>query len=151
MKKSILTVLLALITSFAFSQSTDNYKLSLKKLLQLSGTENSYKGAIVQMTAMFKQQQPNVPTEFWDEFAAEANKDAFNMLFNLMLPIYQKHLTEKDLLDIITFYETPTGKKYAEKTPLIMQESMLAGQEWGKQLGQKVADKLKAKGYLKAQ
>jgi len=28
---------------------------------------------------------------------------------------------------------------------------MVAGQEWGRQLGQKAVDNLKAKGYLKAQ
>jgi hypothetical protein len=41
------------------------------------------------------------------------------------------------------------GKKFAEKTPLITKESILAGQEWGKQIGQKVVDRLKDKGYLK--
>jgi len=98
---------------------------------------------------MFKQQQSNVPKEFWDEFTVEVNKDAINQLVKLVLPIYQKHLTEADLLGVIAFYETPSGKKFAEKTPLITQESMLAGQEWGKQIGQRVVDKLKDKGYLK--
>lgn len=31
----------------------------------------------------------------------------------------------------------------------LIQESMLAGQEWGKQIGEKVVNKLKDKGYLK--
>lgn len=66
-----------------------------------------------------------------------------------MLPIYQKHLTEADLHGIIAFYDTPVGKKFAEKTPLITLESMIAGQEWGLQIGQQVIDKLKNKGYLK--
>lgn len=117
--------------------------------MQISGAEIAYKGALDQMISIFKQQQSNVPKEFWDEFAIEVNKDAFNQLVNLILPIYQKHLTEADLLGVVAFYETPVGKKFAEKTPLVTQESMLAGQEWGKQIGQKVIDRLKDKGYLK--
>ncbi len=149
MKMSLLTVLLALFTTLSFGQENDSYKSSLKKLMQVSGTEVAYKGVLNQMVSMFSQQQSNVPKEFWDELSIEMNKDIFNQLVNMILPIYQKHLTEADLLAVIAFYETPVGKKFAEKTPLVTQESMLAGQEWGKQIGQKVINKLKAKGYLK--
>lgn len=149
MKISILTLLLTFVTTFSFSQENNSYKSSLTKLIQVSGSEAAYKGVLNQMVSMFKQQQSNVPKEFWDEFTIEINKNAIDQLVNLVLPIYQKHLTEADLLGVIAFYETPTGKKFAEKTPLITQESMLAGQEWGKQIGQKVVDRLKEKGYLK--
>lgn len=148
MKTSILTVLLVLVATCSFSQENSTYKSSLQKLIQVSGSEFAYKGVINQMISMFKQQQSNVPSEFWDEFAAELNKDAIGQLINMILPVYQKHLTEADLKGIIAFYETPVGKKYAEKTPLITQESMLAGQEWGKKIGEKVTDKLRDKGYL---
>nr|WP_276901172.1 DUF2059 domain-containing protein [Pedobacter kyonggii] len=149
MKISILTLLLTFVTTFSFSQENNSYKSSLTKLIQVSGSEAAYKGILDQMVFMFKQQQSNVPKEFWDEFTIEVNKNAIDQLVNLVLPIYQKHLTEADLLGVIAFYETPAGKKFAEKTPLITQESMLAGQEWGKQIGQKVVDRLKEKGYLK--
>ena len=149
MKTFILTGLLILGTMLSFGQENSTYKSSLKKLMQVSGAEVAYKGALNQMISMFKQQQSNVPNEFWDEFTAEVNKDSFENLISLVLPIYQKHMTEQDLVGVIAFYETPLGKKFAEKTPLITQESMLAGQEWGKQVSQKVVDKLKNKGYLK--
>lgn len=149
MKISILTVLLAFVTTFSFCQENNSYRSSLTKLLQVSGSEAAYKGALSQMISMFKQQQSSVPNEFWEEFSIEINKNAINRVVDLILPIYQKHLTEADLQGVIAFYETPVGKKFAEKTPLITQESMIAGQEWGKQIGQKVVDKLKAKGYIK--
>lgn len=149
MKLSILTLLFAFVTTFSFCQENTSYKSSLTKLIQVSGSEAAYKGVVTQMITMFKQQQSNVPIEFWNEFTVELNKNVINQLVDMVLPIYQKHLTEKDLLGIIAFYESPVGKKFAEKTPLITQESMMAGQEWGKQIGQKVVDKLKAKGYLK--
>lgn len=149
MKKTILSLLLALSTTLAFSQDNSSYKSSLRKMIQVSGSELAYKGIVNQMITLFKQQQSNVPAEFWDEFAAEMNKDAVGQLVDMLTPIYQKHLTEADLQSVISFYETPAGKKFAEKTPLITQESMLAGQEWGKQIGLRVVEKLKAKGYMK--
>jgi hypothetical protein len=36
-----------------------------------------------------------------------------------------------------------------EKMPIIMQESMQVGAEWGKQMGEKVLENLKQKGYIK--
>ncbi|ACU03191.1 conserved hypothetical protein [Pedobacter heparinus DSM 2366] len=149
MKISILTVLLALVTTFSFGQENNTYKSTLTKMMQVSGSEVTFKTAIDQMISMIKQQQSNIPNEFWDEFVTEINKDAIGKLVDLILPVYQKHLTEADLRQLIAFYETPIGKKFAEKTPLITRESMAAGQEWGRQIGEKVENKLKEKGYLK--
>lgn len=147
MKKSILTLLFALITTFSFSQENDSYKSTLKKLIQVSGSEVAYINALNQMFNLLKQQQPNVPDAFWDELVVELNKDAINQLVNMISPIYKKHLTEADIRGVIVFYETPVGKKFAEKTPFITQESMVSAQEWGIKIGERVAEKLKAKGY----
>ncbi|SDM59321.1 DUF2059 domain-containing protein [Pedobacter antarcticus] len=149
MKTPILTLLLLLSATVTFGQENSTYRASLKKMMQVSGSEVAYKGVMNQMITMFKEKQSNVPKEFWDEVAIEMNKDALNQLINLVLPIYQKHLTEDDLTGVIAFYDTPVGKKFAEKTPVITQESMIAGQEWGLQIGQQVIDKLRNKGYLK--
>ncbi|KEQ31291.1 hypothetical protein N180_03335 [Pedobacter antarcticus 4BY] len=149
MKTPILTLLLLLSATVTFGQENSTYRASLKKMMQVSGSEVAYKGVINQMITMFKEKQSNVPKEFWDEVAIEMNKDALNQLINLVLPIYQKHLTEDDLTGVIAFYDTPVGKKFAEKTPVITQESMIAGQEWDLQIGQQVIDKLRNKGYLK--
>jgi hypothetical protein len=91
--------------------------------------------------------QPDVPAEFWTESVNEIKKNALNDLVKLLAPIYANHLNEDDLDGLIEFYLTPIGKKYAEKTPLITQESMIAGQQWGMTVGQKIADRLEEKGY----
>jgi len=148
MKKAALSLLLLISTTLAFSQDNASYKSSLKKMIQVSGSEVAYKGIVNQMITMFKQQQSNVPAEFWNEFSAEMNRDAVGQLVEMLTPIYQKHLTESDIQSVISFYETPVGRKFAEKTPLITQESMQAGQEWGKQIGERVMEKLRTKGYL---
>jgi hypothetical protein len=65
----------------------------------------------------------------------------------LVTPIYDKYYTEADIDQLITFYNSPIGKKSVELMPVIMQESMSVGQEWGKKIAEKIAKKLKDKGY----
>ena len=56
-------------------------------------------------------------------------------------------MTENDLTKTIEFFETPIGKKYVEKTPFILQESMQVGQQWGAKIAKKIELRLKEKGY----
>lgn len=137
-------------TSFAASaQDNASYTAALNKLMDVSGTRQSFKTIVPQMLKMFKSQQSAIPEEFWTEMDSELNKMNGDDLVTMMLPVYQKHMTEADLKGIIAFYESPVGRKYAEKTPLITQESMAAGQEWGKKIGERIISKMKEKGYLK--
>lgn len=115
--------------------------------MEVSGSEATYKAAISQMVTMFKQQKSSVPNEFWNEFEQAATKNVSEDLLNMLLPVYQRHLSETEIKDIIKFYQSPAGKKFAEKSPLIMQESMQIGQQWGMKIGQELEKKLKEKGY----
>jgi len=74
-------------------------------------------------------------------------KASIDELVEMLAPVYKKHLSEDDLDKIIQFYNTPVGKKLAEATPAITQESMQVGQQWGMKVGQIVADKLEKAGY----
>lgn len=116
-------------------------------MLSVAGTEETFKVAIKQMFGMFKQQKANVPETVWSEFEQEFSKTSMDELVNMLAPVYNEHMTEADLAKMIEFYETPVGKKYAEKTPLIMQASMQVGQEWGMKMGREFQEKLKEKGY----
>src|SRR5687767_12722582 len=148
MKKTILSITILLISaSSAFAQVDDKYKSTLKKMLEAGGSEASFKVVIKQMFDMLKQQNTNVPDSLWSDFEKEFSKTSMDELVDMLSPVYQKHMTITDLEVIIGFYQTPAGKKYAEKTPLIMQESMQVGQQWGMKIGQKFREKLQEKGY----
>jgi hypothetical protein len=149
MKKSILLIFCLFTCIASFAQVDKEYKSTLKKMIEVSGSSAAFKGAITQIMVMFKQNYTNVPSNVWDEFEKEFSKTSVDDLVELLAPIYYKHLTVGDLKKIIEFYQTPVGKKYAEETPMITQESMAAGQEWGMKIGQQVQEKLKEKGYSK--
>ncbi|WP_199141315.1 DUF2059 domain-containing protein [Pedobacter sp. ASV12] len=148
MKKFLIIAFLSLAGPTCFAQGTSTttpYKTELQKLLTLSGSEASFKVAIDQMIGTLKQQQSDIPAEFWTEMETELKKTSMTELLDLLLPVYQKHLSIDDLKQITAFYESPAGKKFAEKTPLILNGSMEAGKEWGMKIGQRVVDKIKEK------
>jgi len=148
MKKVIITGFILIVSlSTGFGQIDTTYKSTLKTMLEIAGSESTFKVAIKQIFNMFKQQKTNVPDSMWTNLETEFSKTSINELVDMLSPVYQKFMTKADLKKIIEFYQTPVGKKYAEKTPLIMQESMQVGQQWGMKISQKIQADLKEKGY----
>ncbi len=150
MPKLIVTLLLCLCVHFLSGQSSPAPAIPLSKIekirtmLELMGAGNMGEQAAKRMIDSYKQALPTVPADFWEEVKKEIKAED---LENLVIPIYDKYYTEEDLEQLIAFYNTPIGKKMRDVTSAIMNESMEAGQAWGKQVGEKVMQKLKDKGY----
>ena len=147
MKKSLVILLVAIACSLSVSAQSKTYNATLKKYLEASGSMNAFKSAVSSMMGSFKNMNANVPDEFWKELEKEFLSTSLDDLVTMLTPVYEKHMSEADLNEIIKFYNSPVGKKLSEKTPDIMNESMLAGQTWGAGVGEKVMKKLKEKGY----
>jgi hypothetical protein len=147
MKKLIISILFTSSVLFSFGQIEPAYKNKVKRLMEVSGGKDSYDAAILQMFTMFSQQYPDVPESFWSEFKVEFMNISTEELVTLISPVYARHLTSKDLDEIITFYQTPAGRKLSSSQGAITAESMSLGQDWGAILGEKVLKKLEEKGY----
>jgi hypothetical protein len=148
MKKTLTTLAFAFaIISTSFAQADAAYTRSLKKMFEASGTEQTFETAITQMMGMFKQQMPDVDASLWGDMEKEFLKTSINDLVEMLAPVYIKYMTQEDLDEMIRFYQSPVGKKFAKNTPLIMQESMQVGEQWGQQIGVKMEQRLKEKGY----
>lgn len=144
MKKLIaLFTIVFVFSSLSFSQENKEYSTALKKMFELSGSEESYKMAIKQVIYMHKSKNP-YDTD-WTEIEKELLKTSMSDLVEMLVPVYQKYMTIDDLREMTKFYQTPVGQKYAKNTPLIMQESMQIGQKWGQKLGKDIEEKLKKK------
>ena len=70
---------------------------------------------------------------------------------NSVVPIYQHNFTEQDVRGLLAFYRTPLGQKLLKVQPVIMHESMLAGEQWGRQRVEQRIGQLKSEGKLTAQ
>ena len=76
---------------------------------------------------------------------------ATQQLIDLVMPIYQHNFTEQDVHGLLAFYRTPLGQKLLKVQPVIIRESMLAGEQWGRQRVEQRIGQLKSEGKLTAQ
>ncbi|MDO9154389.1 MAG: DUF2059 domain-containing protein [Paludibacter sp.] len=143
MKKTIAFLVLSLVMSSAgFAQTNDEYGIALKKMFMVSGSNETYKVAIKQMISMYKTESSLSPEKL-KNLEDEMMKTSMKELTDLLIPIYQKYITISDINEMIKFYESPVGKKFANNNPAITQESMKIGQQWGMKIAGQIQNKLK--------
>ncbi|WP_082076994.1 DUF2059 domain-containing protein [Bradyrhizobium sp. LTSPM299] len=65
--------------------------------------------------------------------------------------IYANNFTPDDLQGLIAFYKSPVGQKFLQKTPVVTQQSLLAGQKFGQSVAadmrQRIIEELRKKGH----
>ena len=68
-------------------------------------------------------------------------------MIELVVPLYAKYLSHGDILELIRFYESPTGRRFADVQPQLIQESIQAGEIWGEACSNTLRRKLQQRGY----
>ena len=134
MKKIIITF--ALLISFNFVQSQENYKSLVVDFMSAQGQFETFNATIDQMASMMALTLDDSEKEL-------LSKEVMGSLVDLLVPIYKNHFTEQDLKEAIELYKTPIGKKISEKTPIIAQETMQASMQWGMELAEKMQKYMK--------
>ncbi|MCC6461938.1 MAG: DUF2059 domain-containing protein [Saprospiraceae bacterium] len=145
MKKLLLATALCLMAVAAFSQTTTK-TAQIRKLLELSGSGKMGVMMMDNLLPALKNLAPDAPADFWEEVQKEVHPED---IVELVVPIYDKYYTEEDIRQLIVFYESPVGQKMVAQMPAVMQESMAVGQEWGREIAEKVISRLEEKGYKK--
>ena len=84
---------------------------------------------------------PQAPETFWVDIMTEIDGSE---IVNMVIPVYQKYLTEEDVIALNSFYDSPVGRKLIRVQPSIMQESMVIGQQWGQKLAHEIMAKYNA-------
>jgi hypothetical protein len=59
-------------------------------------------------------------------------------LMDQIVPIYDKNFSQQEIRDVIAFYNTPTGKKVIQVLPVVLRQSIEAGQKWGQTMGPEI-------------
>ena len=141
---SILLVGLATSGQPAGAQTVDGaFRSDIEQLLEVTGSAQIGAQFANMMTAQMleglKQSQPSVP-DVWFEVARQVLDEEFTKAFasggltSRLVSIYAKHLTPNDVKGLLTFYRSDLGRKVIGVMPTVMQESSLAGQEWGREM-----------------
>ncbi len=144
MKKSLL-ILSFCVLSFAVNAQNNSKNEKIKQLLELTGSGKMAIQMMNQMMANLKTTHSKAGDEFWEDFKKEIRAEDIE---NMIIPIYDKYYTENDIEQLIAFYNSPIGKKMISTMPQVIQESMVVGQNWGKQIIEKIQAKLKEKDNL---
>ena len=137
-----LLAIIAITLSFSTQAQNTEFENNIRKMLEATGVERNFAVLIPRLIEMEKESNPNIPVEFWDRFQQKMLDESMQEVYDALIPIYKKHLTEADVQGIMEFYSTPAGKSLIEKTPMIMQESMTVGGELGKRIALKVTEEL---------
>ena len=151
--KRLSLILILFLVSFSSSFAQDKAS-DLKKLFGLMKSEEMVDKMTQNLIPLFrKQAEENIKGEdekekfnvFMDFMMGELKSMTMKMVNEDMVVIYDKHFTHQEIKDLIRFYESPTGKKMIEKTPVVMKEFMEAMMskhlpEFKKKMAEKAAE-----------
>ncbi len=110
-------------------------KESIRKMMIEAGSGKIGVQIMNQMIPAMKRMIPKAPDKFWKDVMVEVKP---NDMIKLVIPVYQKYLTEEDVKEINAFYASRAGKKLIKVQPVIMRESIRIGQKWGQQIARKI-------------
>jgi uncharacterized protein len=81
----------------------------------------------------------------------EAMNSRVGEMMDRVAKIYATTFTVAELNEINAFYRGPTGQKFVERMPGIMQQSLAVGQEFGRTVGaelqSRMIEELRKKGH----
>jgi hypothetical protein len=123
--------------------------LIAKQIVELKGAKELYqplvRGVIQKVKNQFMQ------TNFmWgkdlNEIAANLERDyspRVNELVDTSARIYASYFTEAELKEILTFYQSPVGRKLIAEEPKALEESMANAGNWGDKFSDEVIAKMR--------
>ncbi len=120
-----------------------------RQIVTLKGGDNIFNslipGVIEQGKYMFEQQNPalgkdlrEVANKLRAEFAprqAEINTQ--------VAKAYASHFTEKEIKDLLAFYQSPLGRKLTAEEPKALEQSMSFAQDWSRTFSDEVLRKIR--------
>lgn len=161
-------ILLVVLMSCALGQVaaaddlTDAKAADIRRLMEITGAANlgvQFGTAVSrQMFQALKAARPDVSDRAMTVIEKEINSFlAENIstpggLVDRIIPIYSKYYSQKEIRELLAFYQSPIGKKIIQVSPKVASESMGVGQQWGQSLGpefqKRVTAALKREGLI---
>ena len=132
MKKISIIIVILFSVQFSFSQN-DSFKADVLNLIEKSGAAGSMNSAKKQIFNMISDEKKEA---FSKEFDATIPK-----LYDKLAEVYMEIYTHQDIKDLISFYNSPIGKKMSANTGLLMEKSMVIGAQWGQDELQPIVEK----------
>jgi uncharacterized protein len=120
-----------------------------KQILTVTGATDAFNpliaGVIEQSRLLYLQQNPAFGKDL-SEIAAKLRTDLqsrFSELTDEMAKLYADAFTDREMKEILAFYQSPTGKKLLDQQPKLVNASMRFAQDWANKLSEEVTAKMR--------
>ena len=154
-------MLIALVTigslwiTAAFAEDlSDDKRADIRTLLRAAGgvaSATEMVGPVTdQMIQAVKSARPDLDQGLLDNIrkvVTDTIKDSIESqggLLDQLVPVYHAHLSQAEVKELIAFYTSPIGRKFAAEQPQISREAYDVGVRWGKDLGPLVRQRVEA-------
>jgi uncharacterized protein len=81
----------------------------------------------------------------------EAMNSRVEEILDTVAGVYARNFTAAELNEVVAFYRGPTGQKFVQRLPTVMQESLVVGQRFGQTIGtelqKRMIEELRKKGH----
>ncbi len=131
-------------TALADDESDARKRALALRVMEVTGATAQGDQVAAGLLAQMRPGYREVPEEVWQELQSTF---ALSEIIDLSIPIYMRNFDEKELAQLVEFYESPLGRKVIERMPVVMQESTVAFNDWNLAKYGQVMQKLQDKGY----
>ncbi len=124
--------------------------LLAKQIMQIKGVDAMFpplvrgvvdkvKNQFMQTNFMWAKDINEIAANLQNDYASRASE-----LSDMTAKIYAEHFTEAELKDMLTFYQSPLGRKMVVEEPKVVDEAMTRAGEWGDLLAEDAVAKMRA-------
>jgi len=119
---------------------SEAYRADIERLMLVTGAANlgkqmaaavseQFVSAITEVSPDFSPRAIEITNEVMEEYF-EREFRAEGGLMGDLVDLYAKHFTHEEILGLISFYQTPLGRKMATALPRLTREMFEIGQQW---------------------
>ena len=124
----------------------------IRQLMDLQGQtpgNPQMAGSLVdQVVSNYRTEMTQVPPNVWQELTVSLKSEfSPDRVAQSLMSIYATSFTQAEVRELIKFFSSPVGRKWAEQLPKLQQSSYNTGYSIGVLLGERIRERLKAKGY----
>jgi hypothetical protein len=103
------------------------------------GVVESVKNSFVPTNPQLTRELNDVATVLQTEYEGKRSE-----IIDALARAYARHFTEQELKDLLLFYKTPLGKKFALEEPGAVEEGLRSAQDWGDTFSETVMARMRA-------
>jgi len=115
-------------------------------------TASFMSGQVIEALAKSNPKMPQRAVDLVREEVSAVLAENMPGLQEMIVSSYSAHFTRSEINDVVTFYETETGKKVIRVMPAVLQELMVTGKRWGQSLTpiaeKRISERLQREGFI---